>query len=415
MTDRNANRPGYKKTPAGWIPASWAQNVLHEVAKIQTGVAKGKTGFRQPVSMPYLRVANVQDGYVDLSEIKEITVEATELARYSLRPGDVLFTEGGDFDKLGRGCVWFGQIERCLHQNHIFAVRCDANKLLPYFLATLASSSIGRKYFALSSKQSTNLASINSTQLQIFPVSLPPLPEQRQIAAILSTWDTAIDQTRALLAAAQRRKKALMQQLLTGKRRLPGFKGKWKVHPFVDLCTEREETNRPDLPLLAITSTRGILPTADLDRKDASNEDKSAYRRICPGDIGYNTMRMWQGVSAVSSLEGIVSPAYTICIPRPGVCVEFIGRLLKFQPVVHLLWRHSQGLVDDTLSLKYHHFAKIKVSIPDEPEQRAIAAVLTTADDEIKTLEGKAAALEQQKKGLMQKLLTGEIRVKLLT
>jgi len=245
----------------------------------------------------------------------------------------------------------------------------------------------------------------------LVPIPLPPLHEQKKIASILSTWDMNIDQTRMLLAAVKRRKKALMQQLLTGKRRLPGYKIKWRVSPLGELFTEREETNRTKLPLLAITATRGILPAAELDRKDASNHDKSAYRRICPGDLGYNTMRMWQGVCAVSEWEGIVSPAYTICEPRDGVCVSFIAGLLKLPSVVNLLWRHSQGLVDDTLSLKYNHFAKIVVTIPDEPEQRAISAVLAAADDEIRALEDEVKALENQRSGLMQQLLTGGMRV----
>jgi type I restriction enzyme S subunit len=246
----------------------------------------------------------------------------------------------------------------------------------------------------------------------LVPAPLPPLHEQRKIANILSTWDAAIEHTGTLIASAKRRKTGLMQQLLTANKRLPPHRKQWETRLLGDLFREREETNYPGLPLLAITAGQGIVPAAELNRRDASNEDKTAYRRICPGDLGYNTMRMWQGVSAVSRLEGIVSPAYTICTPRAGVCVEFIACLLKYHPTVHILWRHSQGLVDDTLSLKYHHFARIKVVIPDEAEQRAIAVVLTAADDELRLLEARCAALERQKQGLMQRLLTGEIRVR---
>jgi len=124
-------------------------------------------------------------------------------------------------------------------------------------------------------------------------------------------------------------------------------------------------------------------------------------------------MRMWQGVNAVSSIEGIVSPAYTICIPKKGISSKFVAYYFKFQPVVHNFWRYSQGLVSDTLNLKFHHFAQISIEFPPPPpEQHAIAELLQTANEEIRVLEAELAALEKQKRGLMQKLLTGTIRVR---
>ncbi len=243
-------------------------------------------------------------------------------------------------------------------------------------------------------------------------VACPKLNEQENIAEILSTWDTAIEQTRKLISEKRNKKKALMHQLLEGKKRLPSFKDPWKEYYLKDLFSERKETNGGHLPLLAITGKQGIILASEIDRKDSSSEDKSRYKKITPGDIGYNTMRMWQGVSAVSDMEGIVSPAYTICKPKKRVDVIFMGHLFKMPSVVHLFWRFSQGLVNDTLNLKFHHFAQIKIKIPEIKEQIAIAKVLTTIDNEIKYLEKKMAAMEKQKRGLMQKLLTGEVRVK---
>ena len=174
---------------------------------------------------------------------------------------------------------------------------------------------------------------------------------------------------------------------------------------------ERIECNNHHLPLLAITGSRGVIPASEIERKDSSTVDKSRYKRITPGDIGYNTMRMWQGVSAVSGLEGIVSPAYTICIPRDTVDVRFIGYLFKLPPIVYLFRRYSQGLVADTLNLKFPNFAKIRVRIPGLDEQRLISEVFSIKDEEIENLERKLSALAKQKRGLMQKLLTGEVRV----
>jgi type I restriction enzyme, S subunit len=188
----------HKATRAHWPTVS-----LEQVAEVQTGLAKGEKGQAAIVERSYLGVANVQDGFLDLREIKTIEVEPSSVSRYRLQVGDVLLTEGGDFDKLGRRTVWRGEIEECLHQNHVFAVRVDALRLLPDFLAYQTAGPRGRQYFKACSKQSTNLASINSTQLKQFPVCLPPLPEQRLVVAILGTWDEAIVKTGKLIRANQ--------------------------------------------------------------------------------------------------------------------------------------------------------------------------------------------------------------------
>ena len=245
-------------------------------------------------------------------------------------------------------------------------------------------------------------------------ITLPPLSEQQKIATILSTQDKVIELKEKLLVQKQQQKKYLMQQLLTGKKRLPGFCEKWTRKQLGELFENRVEINRSDLGLLAITSTRGILPRDCLDLKDNSSEDKSKYLRICPGDIGYNTMRMWQGVSAYSEYEGIVSPAYTILAPMEGVYSHYFAYLFKTQSVIFSFYRFSQGLVDDTRNLKYENFKKIGVSIPSNvAEQRAIVQILSTADHEIDLLQKSIEAEKQKKKALMQLLLTGKVSVRI--
>lgn len=166
--------------------------------------------------MPYLSVANVQDGYLDLSAIKNIDVNQVALARYALKPGDVLFTEGGDADKLGRGCVWQGQIEPCLHQNHVFVARPKPEVLRPQFLSLYARSPRGKAYFLDCAKQTTNLASINSSQLKAMPVPVPPMSEQDEIIERADTIRDREDREHESLASLQQLKTALLSVLLTG-------------------------------------------------------------------------------------------------------------------------------------------------------------------------------------------------------
>jgi type I restriction enzyme S subunit len=120
---------------------------------------------------------------------------------------------------------------------------------------------------------------------------------------------------------------------------------------------------------------------------------------------------MWQGVSALSSHEGIISPAYTVCIPSPEIDGEFASYLFKLPKVIHLFYCYSQGLTSDTWNLKFHHFAEVQVYIPEVDEQIAIASVLAALDKELAIQKKQRNALVQQKRGLMQKLLTGQWRV----
>ncbi len=181
--------------------------MLKRVASIQTGLTLGKNYEGTLLERPYLRVANVQDGSFDLRHVTTIEVPPEIAARVSLRAGDVLMTEGGDLDKLGRGTVWDGVIKDCLHQNHIFAVRCFQHRLCPSFLAYLTSSKLARDYFEATGKRTTNLASTNSTKVGELPVPLPPLPEQQRIAAYLDASCAAID---AAVSAKRRQLETLV-------------------------------------------------------------------------------------------------------------------------------------------------------------------------------------------------------------
>ncbi len=207
----------YQETSIGWIPEDWKIIALGEVSDIASGVTlNSKMSPDQTVTVPYLRVANVQDGYLDLQEVKEVLVNQSMFLNLLLQPGDVLMNEGGDFDKLGRGTVWEGEIEPCIHQNHVFRVRTNKEILHPYYLAFWSESSYGKKYFILSSKQSTNLASINSTQLKAYPIALPCLEEQQRIENRINAVNSRINSLRKKSQKLDYQKSGLMHDLLTG-------------------------------------------------------------------------------------------------------------------------------------------------------------------------------------------------------
>lgn len=226
LRDPIAHPEQFQDSLLGQIPTKWRVVQLREVAEVSSGVTLGRNlSGVGTLELPYLRVANVQDGYLDLMEVKTVRVLPEEVERFRLRRGDVLLNEGGDSDKLGRGTVWEDQIPLCLHQNHVFRVRCNTHMLNCYFLAAVSASAIGKGYFLRSSKQSTNLASINSSQLNAFEIPLPNLAEQEAVVRVLQDQETQLLAETKTLAKLHSMKFGLMSDLLTGRVRVPGTFG----------------------------------------------------------------------------------------------------------------------------------------------------------------------------------------------
>ena len=219
--------PNVKLKPSGveWlgdVPEHWDRRRLKQVARIQAGITLGKEyGSQELTERPYLRVANVQSGHLDLSEITTARVPLAEVKKTTLEIGDVLMTEGGDIDKLGRGCLWQGEVAGCLHQNHVFAVRPDAQNLIPAFLVALMGTSHGRNYFHSTAKQTTNLAATNGTTLGEFPMYLPEVKEQQAIVDYTSEQgderNAAIERTRRQIELMEEYRTRLIADVVTGK------------------------------------------------------------------------------------------------------------------------------------------------------------------------------------------------------
>jgi type I restriction enzyme, S subunit len=186
---------------------------LGDVADIVSGVTKGRNlAGKSTRPVPYLAVANVQDMSLALRNVKSIEATVEEIARYRLRQGDLLLTEGGDPDKLGRGCIWKDELPECIHQNHVFRVRITDQRVTPLFLNWLVGSERGKRYFLRAAKQTTGIASINMTQLRGFPLLLPPVELQnifarrlQAIGALRTAHRVALAELDALFASLQHR------------------------------------------------------------------------------------------------------------------------------------------------------------------------------------------------------------------
>lgn len=388
----------------------WKTVRLEKLAEIQTGISKSASRkLTDPIEVPYLRVANVQDGHLDLSVIKHISIERKNLERYTLKTGDVLLTEGGDFDKLGRGTVWNNEIESCVHQNHVFSVRTDASVLLPEFLSILTASSYGKRYFISCSKQSTNLASINSTQLKQFPVLLPSLDVQKSIVSASKLWDNTIEKTEALIAAKEKQFEWLKSQLLLNN---PKSK-QWNTSTLGEFVVEKKEkSTKPDLYPCLTSSRRGIFLQEDYFSKQVASKDNSGYKIMSRGDFTFRSMSD-DGIFVFNKQtiidKGLISPAYGVFSPNQNMDSDFLYYFLNSPAFRRALSREVQG--GTRTALKLNALKKLDVKIPCIQEQKHIASKLNIAKKEIDLIKELLKKYRSQKRGLMQKLLTGEWHV----
>ena len=365
-------RSGYKLTKVGWIPEDWTSGRLKQlISKLEGGVSVN-SGDRPATDGEYgiLKTSSINNGQFISSENKLIMEDEFQRAKLSPTKGRLIISRMNSPDLVG-ACGYIEKdypnlfIPDRLWQTKFNKASCDS-KWLNYLLNTEYSRFHIK---VLATGTSNSMKNISKPSLLSLKIPIPTIPEQKAISQFLYTWDKAIENLSQLITEKQQKKKALMQALLTGKKRFPaftkasagkpGFEGEWKEVKLGEYFTERKESNRPDLTLLSIGSN-GVYPQTESNKKDTSNLDKAKYKRICKGDIGYNTMRMWQGRSALSALEGIVSPAYTIVTPKENADVLFFSYLFKFPYVVHRFLRNSQGLVDDTLNCKFKDFAIVK-------------------------------------------------------
>jgi len=214
-----------KKTKKGWksppapdsplafsLPAGWCLVAMEQIADVTGGLAKDSK-LSDGEILPYLRVANVQRGRLDLAEVKNIICPSERIESLLLQKGDILLNEGGDRDKLGRGWVWNNQIERCIHQNHVFKARLACQDIKPEFISHYANTE-GDRYFQQEGKQTTNLASISLSKVRSLPIALPPAAEQVRILAEVERRFSVLDQVEATVNASLRRCGQLQQAVL---------------------------------------------------------------------------------------------------------------------------------------------------------------------------------------------------------
>jgi type I restriction enzyme, S subunit len=394
------------------LPKRWRLQKMRElVGAVDAGVSvNGGDRAAGPDEFGVLKISAVTEGVFRPEKNKVIRHDELDRAAVNPIAGRILISRSNTETLVGASAYVTRDYANLFLPDKLWQLHPNPKGgiHMPWLSHWLASDATRLFLSKLATGTSGSMKNINKQQLLSLNVPTPALDEQRRIASILALWDQAISATEKLIVNTEKRRSWLVRNLVSGRVRLKGNAEPWLSYRLGQIFSERVETNRNDLPLLSITGDTGVVPREDVGRKDTSNEDKSKYQRICVGDIGYNTMRMWQGNSALSAYEGIVSPAYTVLVPSKKIDGKFASYLFKYQPVVFLFYRYSQGLVSDTWNLKYCNFSKVKVRIPCLSEQKAIAEIIASADVSLRLLTSELTYLKKERSSLTDELLTGK-------
>ncbi|MFH0982630.1 MAG: restriction endonuclease subunit S [Planctomycetota bacterium] len=284
-----------------------------------------------------------------------------------------------------------------------------------YFVKPKTDKSLRWLYYLLKSRDirrlnaATGVPGLNRNDAHALKVGVPPNGETHRIAEILFSVDTAIERTRAVIEQVRVVKQALLAKLMTNG--LPGRRCRLTSVRLGEVFAERKEPGRSGLPVVSVTIDNGLVRRGSLDRRVDSDLRPEQHLLARKGDIAYNMMRMWQGVSGIAEEDCLISPAYVVCRPLDGIVPEFAAYFLKHPQTVRLLHRHSQGVADDRLRLYFHHLASIRVKLPPLPIQRDVARMLASVDKRIAASVEHLKQLDKGKRGLLEQLLTGRIRV----
>lgn len=411
-------RPGYQFVKRiGWIPEDWEMVELCELIQKGRPITYGIVQPGHPVNngVMMIRGGDYSNGWVSESEIYKVSPEIeAPYERSRVKAADLIITV------VGAGVGSVAVVPKWLDGQNlsrtVARLAIDSDKAVSDYVQLVLESDYGRhlvyKYQKGGAQPGLNIGSLN-----LFDLPLPPLPEQQKIARILGAWDRALADLDALIEARQLQKKGLAQRLLTGRVRLPGFEGRRvPMRPLSEFFRHFSKRNKEgrDLTALSCSKVHGIVPQTEIFDKRVASDDTSRYKIVKRGDLVYDPMLLWDASIGFSDAvdEGVISPAYaTFHLNEETASRAFFRHFLDSHYMRHQYKVISQGTNKRRRKAMASDFLKVEARVPPLDEQRRIATVLDAADAEVAALEAQRDALARQKRGLMQRLLTGEVRV----
>ena len=409
---------GYNRVRGSIIPSDWKQYCLGELGKNKNGL-----NFHREDKGIKIRILGVGD-FGNLSVLRDVNALSEISMRFMpddellLKNGDIVFVRSnGSKELVGRNLLVYPQNEKVSFSGFCIRFRLSSDKITTAEYINLVLDNGVLKQKLQSENQGSNISNVNQSIIDNLQISIPCKGEQQKIVAILTTQDRVIELKENRLAEKQRQKKYLMQQLLTGKKRLPGFSGEWKkvkIGSFIKEIDERSTVNN-QYEILSVTKNGMVFQSSHFNKQIAS-ENNVGYKVVRRGNLAFSTMNLWMG--SLDTLRicniGIVSPAYKVFeFNQSLIVVNFAENYMKSAEMIWLYKANSeQGASIVRRNLDLQALLNSEVALPDISEQNAIAEVLSAADREIGLLRQDIEQEKQKKKALMQLLLTGIVRVK---
>ena len=419
MTQETRIPQGYKDSPLGIIPEEWEVKRLGELFSFKNGINAKKESYGGGI--PFVNTmdvlnntflkANILRGKVDISpKTKE---------EFCVAYGDVLFNRTSETrEEVGCSSVYIDAEDSVFGG---FIIR--AHDIFPNIFDAVYKGYCFQPFYIRNQISSLGNGAIRynlgQEDLSRVKILVPPILEQQHIVSVLHLWDTAIEKQSELIEKLKLRKCALMQQLLTGKKRQPGFIGEWKYVPIKTFAKEVSNRNADGTNHIVLSCTKydGLVPSLEYFGKQIYSNDLSSYKIIPQGHFAYATNHIEEGsIGYQSNYEnGLISPMYTVFVTnKEKINDTFLYAVLKSHHLIYLYKSMMEGSINRRGGLRWDSFSTIKIDLPSLEEQNAIATVLINADKEIELANKKLASLQSQKRGLMQQLLTGKKRIQQL-
>lgn len=391
---------GYKKTVLGIIPKEWEAVRIHEICTLVNGRAYKQNELLSEGKYKILRVGNFFTN--DSWYFSDLELDAN---KYACK-GDLLYAWSASFGPR------FWTEEKVIYHYHIWKI-CDLKGIDKQYLYLFLDYDASLLQNAI---QGGTMHHITKNDMEKRFIPLPPMEEQRNIAKVLNTWDKAIEKQMQLIEKLELRKKGLMQQLLTGKKRLPGFSGEWKKIAIKDFAIEVSLKNNrnENWEVLSCTKYDGLVPSLQYFGRQVFSKYVTQYKVVPQYCFAYATNHIEEGSIGYQSTyrNALISPMYTVFKTDSNVVDDiFLYKLLKSHRAIYLYNVMMEGSIDRRGGLRWDNFSTIKFLLPGIKEQSAIADILVFCDNEILLAKQKLNRFQQQKKGLMQVLLTGKKRV----
>lgn len=415
IISNNSTKLGFKHTPLGWLPEDWQLKKIRDIAKISSGTTplRSESRFHTDGTIKWVKTTDLNNSViVDTEErITESALSETSLRIYPVNT--VLVAMYGGFNQIGRTGIL--GVSATINQA-LSAITVDASEFAPQFILHWLNANVGYwKNLAGSSRKDPN---ITSKDVGDFPIVKINLFEQKVIVELLNAWDKAITTTTAVIAHKEQRKKWLMQQLLTGKKRLKGFSGKWKQYSYDEILkTVKRPVEWNDDELYRLISVRrrsgGIFPREALYGHQIKVKDLRTARK---GDFLFSKMQILHGASALvdNTFDGCqISGSYIAVVARDPnlLSMEFFSWHSQTPYFYHQTYVSSYGVHIEKMTFDFESFLSLQITLPPFEEQVEITKVFKAADDEIQIIKQQLEKLKVQKKGLMQVLLTGRKRM----